>query len=190
MTNKTNTSKDGGYESLLVYWLAVTIYDLTTLFCERYMSYGANKSYRTYDQMIQAARSGKQNIVEGSLEPSMESNLKLTGVARASYGELLEDYKDFLRVRDLPTWEKDDPRVKEIRKVRDTPYKTNKSYASYSSYLTNPESFANLMVTLCYKEGYLLDQLLRSQEEKFIREGGFRERLFQKRIEYRKRSGL
>lgn len=78
----------------------------------------------------------------------------------------------------------------EIRQIKDMSHKINVSYKPYSSYLTNPESFANLMVTLCYKEGYLLDQLLRSQEEKFVREGGFRERLFQKRITYRKRLGL
>jgi len=141
--------------------------------------------------MEQAARSGKQNIVEGSLEPSVESNIKLTGVARASYGELLEDYKDYLRQNDLPMWDKEDHRVRKIRKMRIFPNESNKSYLSHSSnspnmtyrsYLTNRESFANLMVTLCFKEGYLLDQLVKSQQEKFIKEGGFRENLFKKRI--------
>ncbi len=177
----------GGYKSLIVYWLALDIYDFTVLFCRKHI----DKKSRTTDQMIQAARSGKQNIVEGSLEPSVESNIKLTGVARASYGELLEDYKDYLRLNSLPMWSKEDSRVLKIRKMRIFPNKSNESNLSnssnltYKSYLTNRESFANLMVTLCFKEGYLLDQLVRSQQEKFIKEGGFRENLFKKRINYK-----
>ena len=98
MTNLSNNSYlKGGYESLIVYWLAIDISDLTAIFCKRFI----DKKSRTFDQMIQASRSGKQNIVEGSLENSVESNLKLTGVARASYGELLEDYRDFLRQKGL-----------------------------------------------------------------------------------------
>ena len=181
----------GGYKSLIVYWLATDIYDLTILFCNRYI----DKKSRTTDQMIQAARIGKQNIVEGSLEPSMESNIKLTGVARASYGELLEDYNDYLRHNDLPMWNKENSRVWKIRKMRIFPNESNESNKSnlsnssnltYKSYLTNRESFVNLMITLCFKEGYLLDQLVRSQQEKFIKEGGFRENLFKKRINYKK----
>lgn len=177
----------GGYTSLIVYRLATDIYDLTTVFCHRYI----DKKSRTNDQMVQAARSGKQNIVEGSLEPSVESNIKLTGVARASFGELLEDYKDYLRQNNLPIWDKDDPRVLVIRGMRiisnwsNESHESNKSHLTYKSYLTNVERFANLMVTLCFKEGYLLDCLVRSQNAKFIREGGFRENLFKKRIQYR-----
>lgn len=183
MTSLTNGSKKmGGYENLLVYWLAVEIYDFTTLFCNRFIS----MKTRTHDQMIQAARSGKQNIVEGSLENSVESNIRLTGVARASYGELLEDYKDFLRQKNLNLWVKDDARVVKIRQSKS--YWTNKTYKanmSYTSYMTNPEYFANLMVTLCFKQGYLLDQLLRAQKEKFIKEGGLRENLFRQRVAYK-----
>ncbi|MDO9028378.1 MAG: four helix bundle suffix domain-containing protein [Candidatus Roizmanbacteria bacterium] len=180
------THKKGGYQSLIVYWLAIEIYDLTAIFCQYYI----DKKSRTYDQMVQAARSGKQNIVEGSLEPSVESNIKLTGVARASYGELLEDFKDFLRQRKLPIWIKDDPRVLKIRQMRISTYKSNKSNESnltYGSYLTNGESFANLMITLCFKEGYLLDRLVQAQQDKFVKEGGFREKLFKKRIDYKNR---
>lgn len=179
----TNVNK-GGYQSLIVYWLAVDIYDLTTIFCNCYI----DKKSRTHDQMVQAARSGKQNIVEGSLEPSVESNIKLTGVARASYGELLEDYKDFLRQRKLPVWTKDDPRVLEIRQRRTILHESNlsnESHWSHESHLKTPESFANLMITLCFKQGYLLDKLVRAQQNKFVREGGFRESLFRKRIEYK-----
>jgi four helix bundle suffix protein len=172
--------KKGGYQSLIVYWLAVDIYDLTTIFCNRYI----DRKSRTNDQMVQAARSGKQNIVEGSLEPSVESNIKLTGVARASYGELLEDYKDFLRQKGLSIWIKDDSRVLEIRRMRITPHESN---WSYESHLKTPESFANLMITLCFKEGYLLDRLVQAQQNKFVKEGGFREKLFKKRINYKNR---
>jgi len=192
MTNESNlVNKRGGYENLIVYWLGVDISDLTAVFCDRYI----DRRSRTHDQMIQASRSGKQNIVEGSLANSIESNLKLTGVARASYGELLEDYRDFLRQKNLRIWLKDDPRVIAIRRMRVVTHKTNESnlsnrtnlsHETYKSYLTSPETFANLMLTLCFKQGYLLDQLLKAQQEKFVREGGFRENLFKKRIEYRK----
>ncbi len=170
-------AKDG-YENLLVYQKAVVVSDLTVVFCERFLS--ELKYRRTVEQMVQAARSGKQNIVEGSLEKSVESNIKLTGVARASFGELLEDYKDFLRQRGLSLWSKNDKRVLKIRS-----YKTYMSHKPYMSYLQNPLDFANLMVTLCFTEGYLLDHLLRAQEQKFIKEGGFRESLFRKRQEYK-----
>jgi len=177
-------SKKGGYQSLIVYWLALDIYDLTVIFCERYI----DKRSRTIDQMVQAARSGKQNIVEGSLEPSVESNIKLTGVARASFGELLEDYCDYLRQNSLLQWSKDDRRVMQIRFMRIRINETHQSHKSYESHLINPENFANLMVTLCFKEGFLLDKLLRSQQDIFIKKGGFRETLFKKRIDYKNSS--
>ena len=154
------TSKSGGYESLLVYRFAVVIYDLTELFCQQYLS--DLKYKRDVEQMRHAARSGKQNIAEGSLENSVEGNLKLTGVARASFGELLEDYKDFIRRNSFSLWDKNDPRVLEIRQMRENTNKTNRSYESYISYLGKPEEFANLMVTLCFTEGYLMDQLFKS----------------------------
>jgi len=171
----------GGYKSLIVYWLAVDIYDLTVIFCDLYI----DKKSRTTDQMVQAARSGKQNIVEGSLEPSVESNIKLTGVARASYGELLEDYKDYLRQKNLPTWSKNDDLVLAIRRMRIIPNVTHMSHKTYKSHIQSSEYFSNLMVTLCFKEGYLLDQLIKSQQERFVKEGGFRETLFRKRVNYK-----
>jgi four helix bundle suffix protein len=174
----------GGYKSLIVYWLALDIYDLTIIFCNRFI----DKKSRTHDQMVQAARSGKQNIVEGSLEPSVESNIKLTGVARASYGELLEDYQDYLRQNNLSIWTKDDERVIGIRQMRINTNETHMSHKTYETHIQSAEHFANLMLTLCFKEGYLLDQLVRAQQEKFVKTGGFRENLFQKRIEYKKRN--
>ena len=189
MTDKTNMTnmtyrgrKNGGYESLVVYWIATTIYDLTVIFCNRYV----NTRSRTFDQMVQSARSGKQNIVEGSLAKGMEGNIKLTGVSRASYGELLEDYRDYLRQRNLTMWEKDDFRVIEIRRTRDIPYKSYKTYTTYMTYTKTGEEFGNLMITLCFKQGFLLDRLLDAQQGKFVKEGGFRENLFKKRMEYKK----
>lgn len=189
MTDTTNMNnmtyrgrKNGGYESLVVYWIATTIYDLTTIFCKRYI----DQKSRTIDQMIQSARSGKQNIVEGSLEKSVEGNIKLTGVARASYGELLEDYRDYLRQRNLTVWGKDDFRVIEIRRTRDIPNKSYKTYTTYMTYTRDPEGFGNLMITLCFKQGFLLDRLLDAQQKKFVTEGGFRENLFKKRMEYKR----
>src|SRR3989344_4724786 len=108
----------GGYKNLLVYRLATTIYDGAVDFCENFLK--EIRFRRLVEQIVHAARSGKQNIVEGSLEKSVESDIKLTGVARASFGELLEDFKDFLRQRKLPIWEKDDPRVLKIRAFRES----------------------------------------------------------------------
>lgn len=136
--------------------------------------------------MIQAARSGKQNIVEGSLENSIEGNLKLTGVARASYGELIEDYKDYLRQHQLKLWSKDDTRVLELRRVRDFSYETYKPYQTYMSYTHNPENYSNLLLTLCYKQLFLLHRLLNAVEERFVKQGGFRENLFRKRTEFKR----
>jgi four helix bundle suffix protein len=172
-----------GYEKLVVYWLAMTIQDLNQIFCDRY----DDKKSRTYDQKIQASRSGKQNVVEGSQEKSLKSNIFLTGVAKSSYCELLEDYKDYLRQHNLPLWDKNDPRVLEIRRTRDLPELTYKYYRTYMTYTSDAERFANLMITLIYKETYLLDQLLRSLEHKFVTEGGFTENLFKKRLKFRRR---
>lgn len=173
---------DFGYKKLIVYWIATTIYDLTVLFCDRYI----DKRSRTHDQMVQAARSGKQNIVEGSVGRSMESNLKLSDVSRNSYGELLEDYEDYLRQHNLSIWDKRDPKVMEIRATRDLPYTTYTSYKTYTSYMTSSEVFANLMITLCYKQLYLMERFIAGNEKRFVKEGGFRENLFKKRLEYRK----
>lgn len=169
-----------GYQDLVVYQQAVIINDLNVIFIERYIP----KTSRTHDQMTQAGRSGKQNIVEGSLERSLKMNIKLTGVARGSYGELLEDYLDYLRQHNLPIWDIRDPRVIEIR----ASHMTYKSNESYKSYLESPEYHANLMVVLLHKENYLLDQLIRALENKFVTEGGYSENLFKKRLDSRYKS--
>ncbi len=176
----------GGYKELLVYRTSVTIYDLTNIFCERFLSHPKFK--RTVEQMIQAARSGKQNIVEGSKELSIASDIMLNSVSRSSYSELSEDYEDFLRMRNLPVWDKNDPRVLRIRSFKESVGKptTLDDLADWTGLdFNNPENFANLMICLCYKQGYLLDKLLKSKQEKFVKEGGFRENLYRKRSNYK-----
>lgn len=176
-----NLSNSGAsHEDLLVYKQAIVIFDLNHLFCRQFLAHPSKR--RTVDQMEQADRSGKQNIVEGSLEKSLKLNIKLKSVARASYGELLEDYLDYLRLNNLALWDKNDERLKFVRQQH------NQCVSDYKSYLSNRESFANLMITLINKENYLLDRLIASLEEKFITEGGYSENLFQKRRQYKSNS--
>src|SRR3989344_4323906 len=147
-SNWSNSKNPGGYKNLVVYQLAVVIFDLNDLFVKRYI----DPRSRTKDQMEQAGRSGKQNIVEGSLIKSLEGNIKLTGVSRGSFGELLEDYEDFLRTRELSLWAKEDSRVRVIRAMRISSNLTNKTNSSnlkpWSNWTNSPEAFANLLITL------------------------------------------
>lgn len=160
------------------------IYDFTVEFCERYMTYKTNKSYRTYDQMVQAARSGKQNIAKGSSASgtSKKTELKLIGVARASLEELLLDYEDFLRQHSLTLWSKESV---EARKVRDLAYKSNRSYKTYETYMASPEIAANCAVCLIHQANYLLDCQLKALEKEFLEKGGFTEKLYNARKIYR-----
>jgi len=174
----------GGYEQLKSYQMAEIVYDATVKFCERFV----DKRSRTVDQMVQAARSGKQNIVEGSMASgtSKKMELKLIGVARASLEELLNDYEDFLRQRQLPLWKKDHA---EAREVRDLAYSKNRSYRTYMTYIesSTPDIAANTIICLVHQTNYLLDQLLRKLEQQFLKEGGITERLYQARNNARKK---
>jgi four helix bundle suffix protein len=138
--------------------------------------------------MIQAARSGKQNIVEASKAAvtSKESEIKLTNVTRASLEELLVDYRDFLRVRDLQAWEKDS---REARYARGMGHGTRVSYETYREVCeTRPAAVvANLAICLIHQANYLLDQQIRRMERDFLKEGGLRERMTRARLESRKR---
>jgi len=147
----------GGYRKLKSFQGAEVIYDLTVQFCSRYID---SKS-RTTDQMVQAARSGKQNIAEGSKAAATgpTTELKLVGVARASLEELLLDYEDFLRQRGLPQWSKDDSQSRAIRVLA---YGSDKTYETYKSYLTDPEKAANMMICLINQTNYLLDQQIKA----------------------------
>jgi four helix bundle suffix protein len=174
----------GGYRNLLSFQKAEIIYDLTHRFCERFLRRGD----RTIDQMVQAARSGKQNILEGSQASgtSKETEIKLLNVARASLEELLEDYRDFLRVRSAPIWAKDSREALFVRKLGAQP---NTSYEPYRTYVDTrpPEIVANIALCLIHQANYLLDQQLRQLEKAFLSEGGLRERMTRARLAARDR---
>jgi four helix bundle suffix protein len=169
----------GGYEQLLSFQKARIVYDGTVGFCQRFL----DKRDRTFDQMIQAARSGKQNIVEGSQASgtSKEGEIKLMNVARASLEELLEDYRDFLRVRGLRLWDKNS---REAQFVRRLGARKDSSYGTYKTYLDTrpPEVVANILICLIHQTNYLLDQQLRQLERAFVQEGGLRERMTRARL--------
>ena len=169
-----------GYKSLSFYQQSEIVYDFTVEFVKQYVDYKS----RTRDQMEQAARSGKQNIAEGYLQKSIEGKLKLLGVARGSLEELLNDYQDFIRQRNLRLWTKDSA---EARAVRQLAYNRYKNYNDYKRYILDPEGAANAKICLINQTNRLLDQKLQWLEEKFVKEGGFRENLFKKRMEYRKK---
>ncbi|HBA83814.1 MAG TPA: four helix bundle protein [Verrucomicrobia bacterium] len=175
--------RHGGYQGLKAHQAAEIAYDATAAFCNRFIE----RRSRTHDQMVQAARSGKQNIVEASAAAGISSKteLKLTGVARASLEELLADFRDFLRQRGLPQWGKEDPRAAEVRKLA---YVENRSYRTYKSYFEegSPEAAANTALCLVYQATYLLDRLLKQLERAFIEKGGISERMFQARQEHRR----
>jgi len=176
----------GGYRELKSFQMAELVYDGTVKFCERLV----NPRSRTYDQMVQAARSGKQNIVEGSMASgtSKKTELKLVGISRASLEELLQDFHDFLRLKGFSLWGKDHPLSKTIRGLC---YKKDRSYSTYKTYIENtpPEVAANTMICLIHQTNYLLDQQLRVLEKEFLDEGGFTERLYRTRFQSRQKGG-
>ena len=172
----------GGYQNLLSFQMARIVYDGTVRFCGRFLS----NSDRTFDQMVQAARSGKQNILEGcqASGTSKETEIKLINVAWASLEELLEDYRDFLRVRDAPLWPKDSKEALFVRKLGAS---KNRSYETYRTYFETrpPEVVANILICLVHQTNYLLDRQLRQLERAFLDEGGLRERMTRARLAQR-----
>ncbi len=173
----------GGYANLKSYQMSEIVYDATMVFCDRFI----DRRSRTHDQMVQAARSGKQNIAEGSMASgtSRKTELKLVGVARASLEELLLDCKDYLRQHGLVLWGKEHETALAVRKLGSSKDRSYKSYRTYIEEAT-AETAANTLICLIHQTNYLLDQQLRQLEERFLAEGGFTERLYQKRRESRK----
>jgi restriction system protein len=173
----------GGYRELKSFQHSELVYDSTVKFCDRFI----DRRSRTHDQMVQAARSGRQNIAEGSQASgtSKKFELKLVGVARASLEELLLDYEDFLRQRGLALWGKNHPTAHIVRRLA---YENNRSYLTYRSYVETspPEVAANTIICLLHQTNYLLDQQLRQLEKAFLEEGGFTERLYHARSRHRK----
>jgi four helix bundle suffix protein len=201
----------GGYRNLLSYRKAEIVYDATVWFCDRYI----DRRSRTHDQMVQAARSGKQNIIEGSMASgtSKEMEIKLTNVARASLEELLADYQDFLRTRGLRLWAKDSREAVFVRglgrqgkktgtvKTRGTSgmqdhssYESHRSHESYETYrpfieTRPPEVVANIIICLIHQTTYLLRRQLTELEQGFLKEGGLRERMTRARLKERAMAG-
>ena len=162
----------GGYRKLLSYQKAEIVYDATVHFCARFI----NKRDRTYDQMVQAARSGKQNIVEGSQVSGTSKELepKLTNVARASLEELLTNYRDFLRTRHLEEWDKDHPYTQRLRQLNRTP---NADYQTFRKGIEHPDPAicANVILGLIRLTNFLLDRQVTALEKAFLQNGGMRE---------------
>ena len=183
--------KSGGYRELRTFQSATLIYDATYWFCEKY----CDRYSRMIDQMVQAARSGRQNIAEGSraAATSSQTELRLVNVARASLEELLLDYEDFLRHRRQPLWGKDDPEAQTVRRVAgdhqsDGSDLTDQQRAVlYAEWLEHDDPFvrANALICLIHQTNYLLDQQIAALEKQFVEEGGYSEQLAAKRLKHR-----
>lgn len=172
----------GKYEDWNVYKLSLIIVDITDLFVKTYLDKYRD---RTVDQMVQAARSCKQNIVEGSVAAatSRETENKLTNVAKASLAELREDYGDYLRHNDLQTWSIDDDRVTQTRNFA----KTHDDPQIYIEKLSerSPEAFCNIALTLCYQLDYMLYCVIERAKNNFLENGGIKEEMYRARVQYR-----
>ena len=200
----------GGYRKLKGFQVATIVYDATRIFCDRFVPLRS----RTHDQMVQAARSGRQNIAEGSMAAatSKKTELKLTNVAKASLEELLLDYEDFLRQQNLRQWGKDAPEALDVRgryrnypeswfdresEESDTSDMSDSSDSSeprstplldpYGIENASPEVAANTLICLTNQAIYLLKRQLKGLEEKFLTDGGFTERLYNKRRDFRRK---
>lgn len=177
----------GNYKKLISYQKSEIIYDVTFHFCKRFLS----KGDRTIDQMIQAARSGKQNIIEGTQASgtSKETEIKLLNVARASLQELLADYEDFLRVRGLKFWAKNSKQALFVRELSKGENGAPADYETFREFIeTRPANvIANIVICLIHQANYLLDQQIRRAESDFLDQGGIRERMTRFRLEARKR---
>lgn len=192
----------GGYRKLRSFVVSLAAYDGTVIFCKRFI----DRRSRTNDQMIQAARSGVQNIAEGSLASgtSKKTELKLTSVARASLGELIRDYEDYLRQNRLPIWDKDAPKVRamrarlagKIKRSSDLPGRPDRSdrteffdepllAALRALETATPEVCANILLCLAHQASYLLRRQMERLESDFVEKGGFTERLYQYRKDHR-----
>lgn len=174
----------GGYEDLLSYQKALVVYDGTLRFCDRFI----DRRSRTHEQMVQAARSGKQNILEGSVASatSKETEIKLTNVAKASLQELLEDYRDFMRNAHIEEWPPTHRYAQRLRRLNRT---QGANYATFRKGIEHPDPAicANVLAGLIKVTTYLLAQQIRRLEQDFLKEGGLRERMTRARLATRAR---
>jgi len=181
----------GGYRTTCSFQTATLIYDATYWFCEKFL----DPRSRTVDQMVQAARSGRQNIAEGSraAATSSQTELRLLNVARSSLEELLLDYEDFLRHRRLPQWTPDSPEARAVRQVPQrarndqsdlTDLTDQERWSFYSRWLDHAVR-ANALICLINQANYLLDQQIAALERAFIEDGGYSEQLATARLAHR-----
>ena len=194
-----NLRPSGGYRGTASFQTATLIYDSTVWFCEKFL----DSRSRTVDQMVQAARSGRQNIAEGSraAATSSQTELRLVNVARASLEELLLDYEDYLRHRHLPQWRADGPDARAIRRVPQlfkkdradqsdlTDLSDRERWELYSAWLDSPDAAmrANALICLIHQANFLLDRQIAALERAFVEEGGYSEQLATARLAERKR---
>ena len=173
--------RKGDYHNLIAYKKSVVIYDITFFFTQHFLQ----KGDRTIDQMLQAARSGKQNIAEGNraAATSTETEIKLTNVAKASLEELLIDYQDYLRTRHKLLWDTSNPRYEKMRAYAASELIFDQYHSLLHKY--NDEALANLCITLIHQTSFLLYRLLEKQEKNFLKEGGIKERMYQARLNVR-----
>lgn len=181
MKNQDFARPKTSYRKLIVYKKAEVIYDLTYLFLQKHIS----KKDRTYDQMLQAARSGKQNIVEGRTDAaiSSEMEIKLFGVARGSLHELLNDYEDFMRTRSIPIWDSSHPRFPALRDICKT-HNDSSFYLNIYPKL-NDEELCNMLITLLRQEVFMLDKFIKLIKEDFLIKGGIKEQMMRARLQSR-----
>ena len=177
--------KKGNYRNLIVFQKAECIYDITYYFTHTHLSQGD----RTIDQMVQAARSGRQNIAEGSAAgaTSFETEIKLINVARASLQELLLDYEDYLRVRGLSQWPIDSEKAIKTRNV--CVLHSDSAYYMEAIKKRSAETIANIAITLIHQADVLLRKLLEKLQADFVKTGGIKEQMYQARINYRNNRG-
>ena len=171
----------GSYKNLIAYQKAECVYDVTFYFAHHFLE----KGDRTIDQMVQAARSGKQNIAEGAAagNTSKETEIKLTNVAKASLQELLVDYEDFLRVRGLKQWQPNDTRLAQAKRA----CAAHNDSEFYRAALPerSAETIANIAITLIHQTDWLLNKLIEKLEIQFVKNGGVKEQMTKARKEYR-----
>lgn len=180
--------KKAGYEYLLAYKITIPIYDYTVVFCSRWIP----RTSRTHDQMVQAGRSGTQNIAEGFKQESLKGYIKLSGVNRGSLEELLKDFLAYARQNGISVWPKEKA-VREIGEIGEIWEILRKNITlpdnpNFPDLPYDKEKAVNLMITLINQANYLIDRLIDSLEEKHMKEGGFTEKLYRKRVEYRNRN--
>lgn len=181
---QTKQPTQAGYKYLLTYRYSKIILDYTKQFTRLFL-YG-RELLRQRDQMNQAARSGKQNIAEGYKFESTKTYIKLLGVSRGSLEELLEDYEDLIRERKVLIWDKVEwvrrERMGEVKRIflpRDLPDPPTPPFPQ------NFEIAVNVLIDLLKRNNYLLDRQIRALKQKFISEGGWSEKMFKKRMQYR-----